>query len=96
MILAIIATVVKYLLVSVFVYESYKVGRSVNAKGFQEHAWNMVQALLVTAFFAFVFILKSSFSEYTGYRSQTDSIEQFVEALLVLYIPYLIGILNIS
>ncbi len=96
MILAIIATVVKYLLVSVFVYESYKVGKNVNAKGLQEYAWNMIQALIVTAFLAFVFILKSSFSEFTGYRSQTDSIEQFVEAVLVLYIPYLIGILKIS
>lgn len=95
MILSIIATVVKYLLVSVFVYESYKVGRSVNVSGFHECIWNMIQALIVVAFLAFVFILKSSFSEFTGYRSQTESIEQFVEALFVLYIPYLIGLSKI-
>lgn len=96
MLAEILSVVTKYLFVSVFVYESYRIGKGIVANGFRDRVWIHVQALLVIAFLDFVLLLKSSFSEFTGERTQDATIAQFIETLIILYVPFLIGFYKIS
>jgi hypothetical protein len=96
MLVEILSVVTKYLFVSVFVYESYRIGKGIVADGFKERIWIHIQALFVIVFLAFVLLLKSSFSEFTGERTQEATISQFIETLIILYVPFLIGFYKIS